>query len=36
MEKRKMKLANITFPISNEEILRQNQEFRKKGKYSRR
>ena len=35
MEKRKMKLANITFPISNEEILRQNQEFRKNGKYSR-
>lgn len=35
MEKRKMKLANITFHISNEEILRQNQEFRKNGKYSR-
>ena len=35
MEKRKMKLANITFPISNEEILIQNQEFRKNGKYSR-
>ena len=35
MEKRKMKLANITFPIGNEEILRQNQEFRKNGKYSR-
>lgn len=35
MEKRKMKLADNTFPISSEEILRQNQEFRKNGKYSR-
>lgn len=35
MEERKMKLADNTFPISNEEILRQNQEFRKNGKYSR-
>lgn len=36
MEERKMKLADNTFPISSEEILRQNQEFRKNGKYSRR
>lgn len=35
MEERKMKLADNTFPISSEEILRQNQEFRKNGKYSR-
>ena len=35
MEERKMKLADNAFPISSEEILRQNQEFRKNGKYSR-
>lgn len=35
MEEREMKLADNTFPISSEEILRQNQEFRKNGKYSR-
>lgn len=35
MEERKMKLADNTFPISSEDILRQNQEFRKNGKYSR-
>ena len=27
MEERKMKLADNTFPISSEEILRQNQEL---------
>ena len=35
MKERKMKLADNTFPVSSEEILRQNQEFRKNGKYSR-
>ena len=36
MEEREMKLTENTFPISSEEILRQNHEFRKNGKYSRR
>ena len=35
MKEREMKQAENTFPISSEEILRQNQEFRKNGKYSR-
>lgn len=35
MEEREMKLVENTFPISSEDILRQNQEFRKNGKYSR-
>lgn len=35
MKERKMKLAENMFPISSEEILRKNQEFRKNGKYSR-